>query len=50
MGEFYQIFREELTPTRLKLLKKIAEDGTLSNPFSEPTITLMTKPDENTTK
>ena len=49
-GEFYQTFREELTPILLKLFQNIAEGGTLPKPFYKATITLITKPDKDVTK
>ena len=49
-GEFYQTFREELTPILLKLFQNIAEGGTCHNSFYEATITLIPKPDKDVTK
>ena len=46
----YQTFRDELTPILLKLFQKTAEGGTLASSFYEATITLIPKPDKDTTK
>ena len=49
-AQFYQKFREELTPILLKFFQKIAKEGKLPNSFYEATITLIPKPDKNATK
>jgi len=49
-AEFYQKFREDLTPSLLKIFQKIAEEDKLPNSYYEATITLIPKPDKDTTK
>ena len=49
-AEFYQKFREELTPSLFKLFQKVAEEGKLPDSFYEPTITLIPKPNKDSTK
>ena len=50
VAEFYEKFREELTPILLKLFQKIAEEGKLPNSFYEATIIQIWKPDKDPTK
>jgi len=40
-AEFYQKFREELTPILLKLFQKIAEEGKLPNSVYEATLSIL---------
>ena len=47
---FYQTQRGELTPILLKLFQKFAKEGTLPSSFYEATITLIPKPNKDTTK
>ena len=49
-GEFYQTYREELTPILLKLFQNTAEGGTHPNSFYEATITMIPKLDKDVTK
>jgi hypothetical protein len=49
-AEFYQIHKEELISTLLKLFHEIEREGTLPNWFYEAKITLIPKPDKDTSK
>jgi hypothetical protein len=46
----YQTSKEELIPTLLKLFHEMEREGTLHNSFYEASITLVPKPDKDTSK
>jgi hypothetical protein len=49
-AEFYQNVKEELIPTLLTLLHELEREGILPNSFYEASVTLITKPDKDTSK
>ena len=49
-GEYYQTYKEDLVPILLKLFQKVEEGGTLPKTLHDATITLIPKPDKDTTK
>ena len=48
-GKFYQTYKEEIIPIILKLLQNVEEEQTLPKTFYDATITLIPKPDKDTT-
>ena len=49
-GEFYQKFRDKLTPILLKFFQKAAEEGKLPNSSYEAIVTLIPKADKDATR
>ena len=49
-GEFYQTYKEDLVPILLTFFQNVEEEGTLPKTFYDANITLISKPDKDTTK
>jgi hypothetical protein len=49
-SEFYQTFKEEITPTLLKLSQEMEMEGTLPNSFCKASITLIPKLNKDITR
>ena len=49
-GKFYQTHKEELIPILFQLFQKVEGEETLPKIFYDATITLIPKPDKDTTK
>jgi hypothetical protein len=49
-AEFYETFKEELISTLFKLFHEIEREGTQPSLFYEASMTLIPKPDKNTSK
>ena len=50
IGKFYQTYKEEIIPILIKLPQKVEEEVTLPKTFYEANMTLIPKPDKDTTK
>ena len=48
--EYYQIYKEELIPILLKVFQKTEEEGTFPKTFCEDSISIIPKPDKDSTK